>query len=97
MYEIRFTADAVEDLRWFRKVDCTRILAAVESQLRDEPAVESRNRKRLRPNKLAEWELRIDRARVFFDIDQDDRLIQVRAVGYKGGSRLLIHGEEYEL
>jgi mRNA-degrading endonuclease RelE of RelBE toxin-antitoxin system len=97
MYEIKFTADAVEDLRWFGKVDRKSILAALESQLGHEPAVETRNRKRLRPNRLAEWELRIDRTRVFFDIDQANRLIQVRTIGSKRGSRLWIHGEEYEL
>jgi hypothetical protein len=59
--------------------------------------METRNRKRLRPNKLAEWELRIDRTRVFFDIDRANQLIQVRAIGYKRGSRLWIHGEEYQL
>jgi mRNA-degrading endonuclease RelE of RelBE toxin-antitoxin system len=97
MYEIKFTADAVEDLRWFGKVDRKKILAVLESQLSHEPAVETRNRKRLRPNKLAKWELRIDRTRVFFDIDPANQLIQVRAIGYKRGSRLWIHGEEYQL
>ncbi len=97
MFEITFTPKAVEDIRWFKKVERKKILAKLVSQLSYEPAIETRNRKRLRPNKLAEWELRLDRFRVFFDIDPKNRLIQVEAVGYKRGSRLFIHGKEYEL
>lgn len=97
MFEIKFTAEAIEDLRWFKKVDRKRIIAELESQLRYEPAAETRNRKRLRPNQLAEWELRIGRFRVFFDVDPENRLIKVEAVGYKRGSSLFIHGKEYEL
>ena len=80
-----------------QKVERKRILAELESQLGHEPAVETRNRKRLRPNKLAEWELRVARFRVFFDIDQENELIRVEAVGYKRGSHLFIHGKGYKL
>mgnify|MGYP001613257179 CR=1 FL=1 len=74
-----------------------RIVEELESQLRYEPAVETRNRKLLRPNELAEWELRIGRFRVFFDLDQENRLIKVEAVGHKRGNSLFIQGKEYEL
>lgn len=97
MFQIKFTKNAIGDLRWFKKVERKRIMAELESQLTYEPAVETRNRKRLRPNKLAEWELRVDRFRVFFDVDHDMRLIKVVAVGYKRGSRLFIQGKGYQL
>ena len=97
MFEIKFTPDAIEDLRWFAKADRKQILAALESRLSHEPTVETRNRKRLRPNRLAEWELRLGVFRVFFDVEEDDRLIKLIAVGYKEGSRLFIRGREYEL
>lgn len=97
MFEIQFTADAIEDMRWFKKGERKQIIAELESQLGYEPATETRNRKRLRPNKIAEWELRLERFRVFFDMDPQNRLIKVEAVGYKRGSRLFIHGKEYEL
>ena len=97
MFEIAFTPEAIEDLRCFKKVERKQIIAELESQLSYEPAIETRKRKRLRPNKLAEWELRLNRFRVFFDIDPENRLIKVEAVGYKRGSRLFIHGREYEL
>lgn len=97
VYEIKFTADALEDLRWFTHLESRQILGVLESQLRYQPATETRNRKRLRPNRLAEWELRISRFRVLFDIDEKNQLIQIAAVGYKEGSCLFIRGEEYEL
>ena len=37
------------------------------------------------------------RFRAFFDMDRENQLIKVVAVGYKEGSRLLIRGEEYTL
>ena len=97
MFEIEFTPEAIEDLRSLKRVERKQILAELESQLSYEPAIETQNRKRLRPNKLAEWELRAERFRVFFDIEEDNRLIKVVAVGYKRGSRLFIRGEEYML
>ncbi|MEK6408616.1 MAG: hypothetical protein AABN34_16940 [Acidobacteriota bacterium] len=69
----------------------------MERQLPHEPDLETRNRKKLRPNQVSEWELRIDRFRVFYDIDEQSRIVKVEAVGYKRGSALFIHGEEYEL
>jgi mRNA-degrading endonuclease RelE of RelBE toxin-antitoxin system len=97
MIPITLTPDAVEDLRQFTKPDRRKILRVLESQLHHEPAVETQNRKRLRPNKLAEWELRAGRFRIFFDMDKAEPLIRVVAVGYKEGSRLFIRGKEYAL
>ena len=97
MCQITFTPAAIKDLRWFVRTDRGKILAEIETQLCHEPAVETRNRKRLRPNTLAEWELRFGGFRVFFDVEEDDRLIHVIAVGYKEGSRLFIRGREYWL
>lgn len=97
MFEINFTPEAIEDLRSFKKAERKKILDLLESRLRFEPTIETRNRERLRPNQIAEWELRVDSFRVFFDVDLKSRLIQVKAVGYKRGSRLFFRGEEYEL
>ena len=61
------------------------------------PPEPSRHRKHLRPNQLAEWELRIGDFRVFYDVDLDESLVKIEAIGYKEGSTLFVHGEEYEL
>ena len=53
------------------------------------------------PNSLnATWELRCgmnNRYRVFYDVDVDDWLVIVLAVGRKLGNRLMIGNEEIEL
>lgn len=85
------------DLGKLRKFDQRIVVSSIESQLPDQPTQESRNRKRLRPNKLAEWELRIEDHRVFYDVDPESSVVKVIAVGEKHGNQLLIHGEEYEL
>jgi mRNA-degrading endonuclease RelE of RelBE toxin-antitoxin system len=51
----------------------------------------------MKPGSLAEWELRIGRFRVFYDIDPATRQILLIAVGRKLGSRLLIRGQEHIL
>lgn len=95
--DIEFTPEALEDLRHLRTCDQRRIVESVEEQLRNPPTQETRNRKRLRPNELAEWELRVATFRAFYDVDEENDIVKVVAVGYKQGNVLLIHGEEYEL
>ena len=97
MYRIAFTPEAVGDLDAFRKFDARRIIAEIESQLVGEPAIPTRNRKRLRPNQLAEWELKIGDFRVFYDIVANDLVVRIVAVGNKLGNQLFVHGERYEL
>ena len=96
-FDIVFTPEALEDLRLLRKGERTRIIEAIEEQLSHEPNHETRNRKRLRPNQTAEWVLRVDRFRVFYDIEEAACLVKIEAIGLKRGSRLFIHGEEYQL
>ena len=58
MYKIDFTASAREDLKSLRKFEQKQVLDGIDTQLRYEPTVETRNRKQLDPNEIAEWELR---------------------------------------
>jgi len=97
MYEIEYTPEAFEDLGSFRKFEQGHILDEVDAQLQYEPNVETRNRKQLRPNAVAEWELRIGNFRVFYDVFQAAKVVRVEAVGYKRRSQLFIHGQEYDL
>jgi mRNA-degrading endonuclease RelE of RelBE toxin-antitoxin system len=74
-----------------------RIIEAIEQQLQHQPMQETRNRKRLRLNEIAAWELRIDTFRVFYSVDETEHTVRIEAIGYKRGSQLFIHGEAYEL
>lgn len=96
MYEIEFTVRAAQDLKWFRKSGQNEILDGIEAQLRYEPTVETRNRKRLRPGRAAEWELRVGRFRAFYDVDDEARSVFIEAVGLKVGNKVYFQGKEQE-
>ena len=95
-YEIRFALSAKQHLRAFPVGKRAMIVSGVEIQLAHEPMVETRNRKRLRPNPIAPWELRLRDVRVFYDVDEPG-VVTVLAIGTKRGARLYIEGEEIEL
>jgi len=97
MYDIEYALEAVEDLKRFRKYEQQLIVDQITEQLAYEPGHETRNRKRLRPNSVAEFELRITRFRVFYDVDENDKVVKIAAVGHKEGNSLLIRGKEYQL
>jgi len=97
MYDIEFTQDAIDDLRFLKKNEQQQVIAGIESQLLYEPNVETRNRKRLRPNDVSGWELRLGKFRVFYDVEATVRIVRVEAIGYKEGNQLFIRGEPYQL
>jgi mRNA-degrading endonuclease RelE of RelBE toxin-antitoxin system len=84
-------------LERFRKFDRNIILDAIKAQLPFEPLTETRNRKPLRLNPLADWELRIRQHRVFYEVDTDTAHVRIVAVGYKEHNKLFIGGEEFKL
>jgi len=97
MFNIAFTPSALDDIGWFRRRGQKIIFEMVEEQLTHQPNIETRNRKKLRPNQIAEWELRIDKYRVFYDVDFKANAIEIRMIGYKEGNRLFIRGKKYML
>src|SRR5436190_970807 len=62
-FNIKFTDRAVEDLRVFPVSEQKWIVSALESQLASAAAEESDDRKRLRPDDLAEWPFRSQRSK----------------------------------
>ena len=97
MYQIEFTEDAIQDLRILRKNEQGTVVDAIEQQLTFEPLTDSRNRKALRPNDLSQWELRVDRFRVFCDVAAANSLVIVKAIGWKEHNKLYIRGKEFQL
>jgi hypothetical protein len=74
------------------------VLNALKIQLQHEPFRETRNRKRLRPNPLAPWELRVGAVRIFYESDAETPgLVNVLAIGVKKGNRLLIDDKEIKI
>jgi hypothetical protein len=74
------------------------VFDAVDEQLLHEPGVETRNRKPMRPNPVAPWELRVGDLRVYYDIAEEPiQLVTILAVGIKRRNHVRIGGKEIDL
>ena len=97
-YRIQFTESAEEQLARLTARQQATVLDAVRVQLRYEPVRETRNRKQLRPNPFAPWELRVGFLRVFYEVDAlESDLVNVLAIGIKRGNRLIVSGKEIHI
>jgi mRNA-degrading endonuclease RelE of RelBE toxin-antitoxin system len=94
-FTIHLTESAIDDLDHYRKSERRTISDAIDVHLTYDADVETRRRKRLRPNQRAPWELRIEDYRVFYDIEGDE--VKVIAVGHKEHNDLFIRGEKVKL
>lgn len=74
------------------------VLDTVERKLQRQPDVETRNRKPMRPNPIAPWELRIGDLRVYYDFEvEPEPVVYIRAVGIKQRNKVRIGKEVIEL
>jgi hypothetical protein len=74
------------------------VLDVVARQLIHEPTRATRNRKVLRANPVAPWELRIGVLRVYYEVQEDPaRVVVVKAVGLMDRDRVRIGGQQVEL
>ena len=103
-YEIEFADAAIAHLRALTARERATIVDAIEEQLSHEPLLETRNRKPLRPNPIAAWELRVGSLRAFYDIPSREALsvrssgvVRIMAIGKKVRNVLRIGGEEINL
>lgn len=97
-YEIEFAECVKGHFRSLTANQRSIIINAIEKQLSNEPLRETRNRKPLRPNPIAPWELRIGELRVFYDVtSEESNIVKILAVGYKKGNTLFISGKAVKL
>lgn len=98
-FNLGFTKTAADHLRTYRKVDQSLIFDAIEDQLRHDATLETRHRKRLSENELADWELRIEDFRVFYDVvdEGDCRAVKIKAIGHKRHNKLFVGGQEVQI
>jgi mRNA-degrading endonuclease RelE of RelBE toxin-antitoxin system len=97
-YTIEYSRETFDHLRALTARDRSLVLDEIDAQLRHQPTTETRNRKRMRPNSLAPWELRIGALRVYYDVEEaPEPKVLVRAVGIKERNRVLIGRKEIEL
>lgn len=96
-YRIEFTPTAQRQISSLEAHARKTVIETIADQLRHQPGVETRNRKLLRPNDLARWELRIGSYRVFYNIEEEVIVVLVVALGEKAGNKLVIDGDEYKI
>ena len=97
-YRIRLADSAEEQFAQLTARQQSVVFDAIKVQLRYEPLRETRNRKRLRPNPFAPWELRVGSLRVFYEMDAlEPDLVNVLAIGIKKGNRLIVSGKEIRI
>ena len=97
-YGIQFTKSAEEHFADLTARQQAIVLNAIKIQLRHEPTRETRNRKPLRPNPLAPWELRVGFLRVFYEVDAlESDLVNILAIGIKKGNQLIVSGKEIQI
>ena len=97
-YRITYSPAAEEHLRALTARQRATLFDTVDEQLAHQPAVETRNRKPMRPNPVAPWEPRIGELRAYYDIEeQPEQVVTILAIGIKDRDRVLIGGEEVPL
>jgi mRNA-degrading endonuclease RelE of RelBE toxin-antitoxin system len=83
-FRIECAPATVEHLKALTASQQSIVLDGVAKHLTINPMVETRNRKPMRPNPLAPWELRLGNLRVYFDIvSEPEPVVVVLAVGVK--------------
>jgi mRNA-degrading endonuclease RelE of RelBE toxin-antitoxin system len=88
-YRITLTPQARADVAGLRANRRPVVLKAIVTELTHQPVVPTRQRKRMRPNATATWELWVDPQRVFYMVDEAGRQVTVERVHTKTGDRLL--------
>src|ERR1700687_1909654 len=101
-YEIALSRSAADELKAFRAYDRRRIVAAIQTQLVHQPTTETRNRKPLEISPDFDyapplWELRVDDFRVFYDVNESEQTVSIRAVRSKSHgqtTRDIVHEDD---
>lgn len=86
----------IEDLRWFGKKTGRVLFDEAERQLSTDPLAATRNMKSLRPNPVAQRELRLlGNYRVLYNVNTETRIVTIVLVGENRGESLVVQGEEF--
>ena len=96
-FTLRWSPQARDNLTFLATHHRVAAIDGEEEQLKDQPTQPTRNRKQLRENPLATWELRLGDLRIFYNVNDSDQAVEIVAVGIKEHNRLIIGGAEVNL
>ena len=95
-WHVEIMPSALDDLRWFGRKVGRILLQMAEAILSGNPLAESKNLKTLRPNPVAERELRLSgKYRVLFNVDAVKEIVTIVMVGEKRKNSLFVQGQEF--
>ncbi len=95
-WTIGLKESVIDDLRALGIKQGRAVLKAAIARLVQDPVAETRHLKTLRPNPVAQRELRLfGRYRVLFTIDQEERSVTIILVGEKRGNSLFVQGRRF--
>lgn len=92
-FHITITKEAESQLQALSAPDQGILKAAIVTRLQEQPTTPTRAIKHLRPNPLAEFELRVGDLRVLYNVEEDEVILLI--VGRKVGNKLIVGGEEF--
>jgi mRNA interferase RelE/StbE len=97
-YRVDYSEAAKEHLRGLTARERSLVLAKVSEQLVHQPTVPTRNRKLMRENPMATWELRIGDLRVYYNVKEEPELtVAIQTIGVKVRSQVRIGNELRQL
>ncbi len=92
-YRITITEDADRQLRSLSARERRTLETAIVARLEYQPTTPTKAIKRLRPNPLADFELRAGDLRALYNVEGEEVVILI--VGRKVGNKLIVEGEEF--
>ncbi len=96
-FSVQFSEAASRHLRGLTARQRALVLDEVQRLLTTQPALQTRNRKPLRPNPVSPRELRVQRLRIYYDVQEEGAVVTVEAIGIKVRDVVLIEGREVQL
>ncbi|ODS30838.1 MAG: Plasmid stabilization system protein [Candidatus Scalindua rubra] len=96
-YQIEVTEEAKADLYYYTAFERKIVTNEIKVQLTHQPLIETKNKKKLRDNPIATWELRSGKYRIFYEVEQTSKKVAIVAVGHKEHNVLLIRGKEVKI
>ena len=95
-WTVTLKESVIGDLRWFGRKDGRILLDEAETRLSADPISETRGMRTLRPNPVAQRELRLfGKYRVLFNVDTEVEEVTMVLVGEKRGNSLFVRGQEF--
>ncbi len=95
-WKVEVKEAAIGHLAWFGKKTSRKLLQSALKFLQQDPLAETKNLKSLRPNPVAQRELRLfGKYRVLFSVEAEDERVTIILVGEKRGRNLLVSGREF--